>query len=65
MKTIITVIALIALTACSAVPNPKVAFGKKCVANGDRVTYSYVWIYDSNTGLPANTADCALIADKK
>ena len=65
MKTIITLITLITLTACSAVPNPKVVFGKKCVANGDRVTYSYVWIYDSKAGLPANTADCDLIEKKK
>lgn len=65
MKLLITLLALIALTACSSVPNPKIALGKKCVANGDKVTYSYVWIYDSKIGLPANTADCALIADKK
>ena len=65
MKTLATLITLIALTACSAVPNPKLSFGKKCIANGDRVTYSYVWIYDAKTGLPANTDDCALIADKK
>ena len=62
MKIIITLIMLITLTACSAVPNPKVSFGKKCLANGDRITYSYIWIYDSNTGLPANTSDCDLIA---
>ena len=65
MKTLATLMLLTALTACSAVPNPKLSFGKKCVANGDRVTYSYVWIYDANAGLPANTEDCALIADKK
>jgi hypothetical protein len=65
MKTIATLITLILITACSAVPNPKITFGKKCQAVGDRVTYSYVWIYDGKTGLPANSADCALIADKK
>ena len=65
MKTLATLITLIALTSCSAVPNPKLSFGKKCIANGDRVTYSYVWVYDAKTGLPANTDDCALIADKK
>jgi len=65
MKTIITVITLITLTACSAVPNPKIALGKKCQAVGDRVTYSYVWVYDAKTRLPANTADCALIENKK
>ena len=65
MKTIISVITLITLTACSAVPNPRIALGKKCQAVGDRVTYSYVWVYDAKTRLPANTADCALIEDKK
>jgi len=65
MKTLIILLGLVALTACSAVPNPKLSFGKKCIANGDKVTYSYVWVYDAKTGLPANTADCALIADKK
>lgn len=65
MKTFILFVGLLALTACAVVPNPKVAFGKKCVATGDRVTYSYVWVYDSKAGLPANTADCNLIEKKK
>ena len=65
MKKLIILLILVSFTACTSIPNPKIAFGKKCVANGERVTYSYVWIYDSKTGLPANTDDCDLISDKK
>jgi hypothetical protein len=64
MKQLVILIGLLTLVACTAVPNPKVALGKKCIAKDDKVTYSYVWIYDKNTGLPANTADCKLIANK-
>jgi hypothetical protein len=35
------------------------------LASTDKVTYSYVWIYDKNSGLPANTEDCKLIEKKK
>jgi hypothetical protein len=65
MKTLIVLLSSLAITACSAIPDPKVSFGKKCVITGDRVTYSYVWVYDGKTGLQANPADCAQIEKKK
>ena len=65
MKTLTILTGLLVLTACGAIPNPKIAFGKKCVAMGDRVTYSYMWVYDKHTGLPANEADCNLLVVKK
>jgi hypothetical protein len=64
MKQLIIISGLLTLMACTAVPEPRVALGKKCIAKGEQVTYSYVWVYDRKTGLPANTVDCDLI-DKK
>jgi hypothetical protein len=65
MKTLTILLGFVALTACTAVPNPKIAFGKKCVASGPGVIYSYVWVYDNNIGLHANEADCKLLVEKK
>ena len=58
-------ILLFGLQACSK-PLDAVKFGKKCLANADNsVTYSYVWLYNKENGLPANKRDCDLIADSK
>ena len=51
------------LSACS-VSNPKVSLGKKCVVKDDSVSYSYVWIYDKNTGLPASEEQCKALPKK-
>jgi hypothetical protein len=52
------------VSACS-IKEPRMAFGKKCDQNGDKITYSYVWIYDKNTGLPANEEQCAALPEKE
>jgi len=66
MKHLIMIATAVMLVSCTAMPtSPKVSFGKKCLASTDKVTYSYVWIYDKNSGLPANTEDCKLIEKKK
>jgi hypothetical protein len=51
------------LVGCANIDNPKIAFGKKCTMDAHQVVYSYLWIYDKNQGLDANTENCAFIAD--
>jgi len=64
MKNIaIITLAFLFFSACS-VSNPKVSFGKKCVVKDDSVSYSYVWIYDKNTGLPASEEQCEALPKK-
>ena len=64
MKNIaIITLAFLLLSACS-VSNPKVSLGKKCVVKDDSVSYSYVWIYDKNTGLPASEEQCKALPKK-
>ena len=63
-KLLIILVSLI-LVGCTNIPNPKFAFGKKCVEKGDQVHYSYVWIYNKDAGLQANEEACSLIDTKK
>jgi hypothetical protein len=65
MKSIaIILLTFFTVSACS-IKEPRMAFGKKCDQNGDKITYSYVWIYDKNTGLPANEEQCAALPEKE
>jgi len=47
---------------CSGAKYNSVSFGKKCVATetaGElKITHSYVWFYNKDTGLHANQDDC-------
>ena len=61
-KIVVTLFATLLLTACS-VKNPAVDFGKKCVVDGDQVVYSYVWLFDSTSGLKATKEQCKQIAE--
>ena len=54
--------ATVLLTACS-VKNPALDFGKKCLVKEDQVVYSYVWLFDSKTGLKATKEQCEQIAE--
>jgi uncharacterized protein YcfL len=64
MKNIaIIILGILFLSGCS-VSNPKVSLGKKCVVKDDSVSYSYVWIYDKNTGLPASEEQCKALPKK-
>ena len=54
--------ATVLLTACS-VKNPALNLGKKCVIDGDQVVYSYVWLFDSESGLKATKEQCDQIAE--
>ena len=63
IKRLITVLfATVLLTACS-VKNPALNLGKKCIVDGDQVVYSYVWLFDSKTGLKATKEQCNQIAE--
>ena len=63
MKKILSLVfATLFLTACS-VKNPSLNFGKKCVVDGDQVVYSYVWLFDSESGLKATKEQCEQIAE--
>ena len=64
MKNIaIIILGFLFLSACS-VSNPKVSLGKKCVVKDDSVSYSYVWLYDKETGLPASVEQCEALPKK-
>ena len=67
MKNIAIILTTLLLVGCGSIDNPKLAFGKKCtvadIENGQEVVYSYIWVYDKDQGLEANTENCALIAD--
>tara|TARA_Y100001937_G_scaffold107168_1_gene149604 strand:+ start:1109 stop:1306 length:198 start_codon:yes stop_codon:yes gene_type:complete len=65
MKNIfILILAFLFVSACS-ISNPKLSFGKKCVIKDDSVSYSYVWLYDGENGLPASEGQCWALPDKK
>jgi hypothetical protein len=33
----------------------------KCVVTGDKIAYSYVWVYDKHIGLPATAETCSAL----
>ena len=63
MKNIIIILTTLLLVGCANIDNPKVVFGKKCTMDAHQVVYSYVWVYDKESGLEANKENCAFIAD--
>lgn len=65
MKSIaIIILSFFIVSACS-LKEPKVSFGKKCEITDNNITYSYVWIYDKNTGLPATEEQCTALPKKE
>ena len=63
MKKILSLVfATLFLTACS-VKNPALDVGKRCIQKGDQIVYSYVWIYDKETGNKATKEMCDQIAE--
>ncbi len=65
MKTIISLVMLLFLANCAVPSNPKLSFGKKCKVDGEDITYSYVWLFDKNTGLRASEAQCIHLPTKE
>jgi hypothetical protein len=65
-KTIASIIVLGFLVGCSAIPeNPRMSFGKKCsVTEENQVAYSYVWLYNKDSGLEANKETCKKLEEK-
>ena len=61
-RLVVMLFATVLLTACS-VKNPALNLGKKCVIDGDQVVYSYVWLFDSESGLKATKEQCEQIAE--
>ena len=64
MKNIAIIILASLLVSACGVSNPKLSFGKKCFVKGDNVSYSYVWLYDKNKGLPASEEQCEALPKK-
>ena len=64
MKNIGIILTALLLVGCSVPKNPKVSFGKKCMVKDESVSYSYVWLYDKNTGLPASAEQCEALPKK-
>jgi len=63
MKKVVAILfAILFLTACS-VKNPSLAYGKKCMVEDEQVIYSYVWLFDSESGLKATEEQCEQIAE--
>ena len=63
MKNIAIITLALLVTACG-ISNPNVSFGKKCMVKDDSVSYSYVWFYDKETGLPASVEQCEALPKK-
>lgn len=65
MKKTLTILSLLILVKACAAPVNSVSFGKKCHTVSDvnepttiRTTSSYIWFYDSKSGLPATSEQC-------
>jgi len=65
MKNILMLLALLFVVSNCAKPVDSVSWGKKCVVTNDKVVYSYVWLYNKESGLSADKIQCKEIADKK
>jgi hypothetical protein len=61
MKKIALILATFFIVSACSIKEPRVAFGKKCATTDDKITYSYVWIYDKSAGLPADEEQCAAL----
>jgi|TARA_Y100000389_G_scaffold200441_1_gene240859 hypothetical protein len=61
MYKLISIIFLAGLLSACAINEPRVSFGKKCVEKDNNVVYSYVWLYEKETGLNADEKTCEKI----
>tara|TARA_B100000941_G_scaffold74557_1_gene50743 strand:- start:1132 stop:1329 length:198 start_codon:yes stop_codon:yes gene_type:complete len=62
-KITISILTFLLVSACG-ISNPKLSFGKKCVVKDESVSYSYVWVYNKDTGLPASEKQCEALPKK-
>ena len=56
---------VILLSGCSIPKNPEIVFGKKCLANGDQIGYSWVWIQDKNLQTKPSAEACKQLPESK
>lgn len=63
MKNLFLILTFLLLANCSLPKNPDLVFGKKCLVEGDQVTYSYVWIYDKTLASKPSAEQCEQLKD--
>jgi hypothetical protein len=63
MKKLFIISVFLLLANCSLPKNPDLVFGKKCLVEGDQVTYSYVWIYDKALQTKPSAEQCQQLQD--
>ena len=56
---------VILLSGCSIPKNPEIVFGKKCLANGDQIGYSWVGIQDKNLQTKPSVEACKQLPESK
>ena len=64
MKKIISILFLLAVTGCAVPSNPELLIGKRCLVEGDGISYSWVWISDKNLTNKPSTEACELLPKK-
>ena len=65
MKKIISIIFLFAVTGCAIPSNPELLIGKRCLVEGDSISYSWVWIADKDLSNKPSTEACQLLPKKE
>lgn len=65
MKKILSIIFLIAVTGCAIPSNPELLVGKKCLVEGDNISYSWVWIADKDLNNKPTAEACELLPKKE
>jgi len=65
MKTLALALSILFLMSACSIKQPNISFGKKCQVMNDEITYSYVWFYDKEIGLPATKDQCTALDETK
>ena len=63
MNKILTLLIAVVLTGCSLPKNPEVLIGKKCLVEGERITFSRVWIVDKDLQARPTAEQCEQLDD--
>jgi len=58
MKTILILMTALFLAGCSIPKNPEVLIGKKCLVEGETITFSRVWIVDKTLSKKPTAEQC-------
>jgi len=64
MKKIISILFLLVVTGCAVPSNPELLIGKRCLVEGDGISYSWVWISDKNLTNKPSAEACELLPKK-